>query len=137
MKNIALKGIQNIAAEVNSVVDNDTVILLEKGVYHIYPSDASKRTFMITNSLPQYQCDKYGVTYEKDIAILVEGKKNVVIDGGDSKLICHGKMIPFYASQSENVTLKNITIDYADPTVTEMTVVEKGKIACASANVDV
>ena len=127
MKNVFLNDVKNAPREINAAVENDTVITLQKGVYHVYPSDVSKRTFMITNSLPQYQCDEYGVTYEKDIAILVEGKKNVVIDGGGSKIICHGKMIPFYAFESENVTLKNITIDYADPTVTEMTVIEKGK----------
>lgn len=127
MKRVELKKIKNLAAEVNAAVSNDTEIVIEKGEYHIYLPDTTRRNFKITNSLPQYECDRYGVSYDKDIAILVEGKKNVIVDGGGSKLVCHGKMIPFYSFESENVTLKNITIDYANPTVTEMTVMEKGK----------
>ncbi len=127
MKTVKLENIKNIASEVNAAIDNDTTVVIEKGEYHIYPGDLTDRVFMITNSLPRYQCEQFGVTYDKHIAVLVEGKKNVVIDGGGSKFICHGKMIPFYAFESENVTLKNITIDYADPTVTEMTVLEVGE----------
>ncbi|MBO7217913.1 MAG: right-handed parallel beta-helix repeat-containing protein [Clostridia bacterium] len=127
MKKIELKNIKNLAAEVNAAIENDTEIVIEKGVYHIWPRDLTLRNFYITNSLPLYQCDQFGVNYDKHIAVLVENKKNVTVDGGGAKLICHGKMIPFYAFQSENVTLKNITIDYADPTVTEMTVLEVGE----------
>lgn len=127
MKNVFLKDIKNAAREINATIENDTVIMLEKGEYHFLREDLTLRNFYITNSLPQYECDKYGVTYDKHIAVLVEGKKNVVIDGGGSKFICHGKMIPFYGFESENVTFKNFTVDYADPTVTEMTVVEKGQ----------
>ena len=107
MKNIFLKDIKNAAREINAAIENDTVITLEKGEYHFLREDLTLRNFYITNSLPQYQCDQFGATYDKYIAVLCEGKKNVVIDGGGSKFICHGKMIPFYAYESENVTFKN------------------------------
>ena len=54
----------------------------------------------------------------------VDGKKNVVIDSNGSKFICHGKMTPFSTFNSENITFKNMTVDYADPTVVEMEVLE-------------
>lgn len=126
MKKIELKNIKNIVSEVNSVIDNDTTIVLEKGEYHIYPEDTVLRTFKITNSMPEAKAEKYNASYEKNIGITVDGKKNVVIDGNGSKLITHCKIIPFCSFDSENVTFKNFSFDYATPTQSELECLEVG-----------
>ncbi len=125
--NIMLKNIKNLANELNASIADNTEIILEKGEYHIYPDDLTQREFMITNSLPRYEIEKYGASYVKDIAVICEGRKNITVDGGGSKIVCHGKMIPFYAYDSENVAVKNLTVDYADPTVFESKVLEVGE----------
>ncbi len=127
MKIIELKSIKNIVGEVNAVIDNDTTVVLEKGEYHIYPEDTLLRTFKITNSMPEHKAKKYGGSYEKNVGLLVDGKKNVTIDGNGSKLIAHCKIIPFCAFESENVTFKNFSFDYATPTQAELECLEVGE----------
>ncbi|MBO7217914.1 MAG: right-handed parallel beta-helix repeat-containing protein [Clostridia bacterium] len=126
MKTVELKNIKDIVGEVNAVIDNDTTVKIEKGEYHIYPENTLLRTFKITNSMPEQKATKYGGVYEKNIGITIDGKKNVVIDGGGSKLITHCKLIPFCAFESENVTFKNFSFDYATPTQAELECLEVG-----------
>lgn len=126
MKTVNLKNIKNVVGEVNAAALNDTTIILEKGEYHIYPEDTYLRTFKITNSMPEAKAKKYGGVYEKNIGLLIEGKKNVTIDGNGSKLITHCKIIPFCALESENITFKNFTFDYANPTQSELECIEIG-----------
>lgn len=127
MQTINLKNIKNVVGEVNAAIDNDTTIVLEKGEYHIYPEDTYLRTFKITNSMPEAKAKQYGGVYEKNIGLLIEGKKNVTVDGKGSKLITHCKIIPFCALESENVTFKNFTFDYANPTQAELECIEIGE----------
>ncbi len=125
MKNILLKNIENLVKELNSAIKDGVEIKLEKGEYHIYPDDLSHKTFKITNSMPEpHRIDAGIPSYEKNLAIRIEHKKNIVVDGGGSKIICHGIMIPFYVFESENITLKNFSVDYSEPTVFELAVLE-------------
>ncbi len=127
MRIVQLKNIKNIVSDINAVIDNDTTVIIQKGEYHIYPEDTVLRTFKITNSMPEHKAVKYGGVYEKNIGITVDGKKNVVIDGNGSKLITHCKLIPFCAFESENVTFRNFSFDYATPTQSELECLEVGE----------
>jgi hypothetical protein len=111
-------------AAINSAVADDTLILIEPGVYDIHQSQCIVRNYKITNSTPQRTADKFGIPYDHHPMIAAENKKNVVVDGQGSKIICHGKMTPFYAYNCENIIFKNFTVDYADPTVVEMECLE-------------
>ncbi|MFI3306724.1 MAG: right-handed parallel beta-helix repeat-containing protein [Rikenellaceae bacterium] len=89
------------------------VIKFEKGTYNFYPEKAHEQFCHISNhndvlariGFPILDCD--GVT----------------IDGGGSKFIFHGRMIPFWIERSEEVTIKNLTIDFAETFHSEGTVV--------------
>lgn len=124
LRTIKVNKCEGILAAINSAIDNDTEVVLEQGIYHIHQSECIVRTYNITNSTPEKTALKFNIPYDHHPMIAVEGKKNVVIDGQGSKIICHGKMTPFYASRSENVVFKNFTVDYADPTVVEMECLE-------------
>lgn len=124
MKTVKIAKSDNILAAVNSAVKNDTEILIEPGVYHIHQSECEVRTYNITNSTPEKTAIAFNIPYDHHPVIMAERVKNVVIDGCGSKFICHGKMTPLFAFESENITFKNITFDYADPTVMEMEVLE-------------
>ncbi len=126
MKTVKISKCENILKEINSAINNDTEILIEPNIYHIHQNECAVKTYNITNSTPQRNADKFGIPYDHHLMISVDGKKNVVIDGQGSKFICHGKMTPFSTFNSENITFKNITVDYADPTVMEMEVLEIG-----------
>lgn len=124
MKTVKITKCENMLAAINNAVTDNTEIVIEPAVYHIHQSECSVKTYNITNSTPQRTADKFNIPYDHHLMITVDGKKNVVIDGNGSKFICHGKMTPFSTFNSENITFKNITVDYADPTVVEMEVLE-------------
>ncbi|MBO7218184.1 MAG: hypothetical protein J6V50_05730, partial [Clostridia bacterium] len=126
MKTVKIEKQENVLALINAAVDNDTEILLEPTVYHLHHKECIVKTYNITNSTPQKTADAFNIPYDHHLMITVDGKKNVVIDGQGAKFICHGKMTPFSTFDSENVTFKNITVDYADPTVVEMECLEIG-----------
>lgn len=97
------KALQEIAAEVNS----DTVrILLPKGRYDFYPEGASKREYFISN---------HDQDNPKLVGLAFENMKNVIFDGQGSELVFHGRMLPVSLVGSENCTLKNFSIDFANP----------------------
>ncbi len=54
--------------------------------------------------------------------MLFKQAKNITLDGEGSRLVTHGEMTSVVIDESENITLKNLSIDAADPSVTEMTV---------------
>ncbi len=125
MEKILLKNIKNFVKELNFAINDDTEIVVQKGEYHIFPQDCSHKTFKITNSMSEANMKEAGETsYDKFLGIVIEGKKNVTVDCSGSKIICHGRMIPFYGFESENVTLKNFSVDYSEPTVFELKVLE-------------
>lgn len=49
----------------------------------------------------------------------MNNKKNVTIDGNGATIMIHGVMTPFVGDNCQNVTLKNFTIDYFRPTMSE------------------
>ncbi len=126
MKTVTIQKCRDIIAAVNAAVADDTEILIEPAVYHVHQSECRVKTYNITNSTPQHNADKFGIPYDHHLMITAEGKKNVTIDGQGAKFICHGKMTPFSAFDCNGITFKNITVDYADPTVMEMEVLEIG-----------
>ncbi|MDE6368365.1 MAG: alpha-1,3-galactosidase [Muribaculaceae bacterium] len=58
----------------------------------------------------------------KHIGILLKDMSNVVIDGRGATLLTHGEMTPWVVDRCSNVTIKNLIVDAADPSVPEMTV---------------
>ncbi len=87
--------------------DVDTLhILLEEGRYDFYDSLTAKRG-----------------AKDAAIGISLEGRKNIVIDGQGAELIFHGKMIVCDILESEDITLRNLTIDWDRPYNSQATVV--------------
>jgi hypothetical protein len=79
-------------------------IKFEKGTYHFYPDKGFEKFAYISN-----HCDLMVNT-----PFPIEGFKNLIIDGQGSNFIFHGIMIPFFVENSENITVKNLTIDWSE-----------------------
>ena len=110
------KALQEIAAEVNF----DTVrILLPKGRYDFYPEGASKREYFISN---------HDQDNPKLVGLAFENMKNVIFDGQGSELVFHGRMLPVSLVGSENCTLKNFSIDFANPHISQVKVLENDTV---------
>ncbi|ATD55583.1 glycosyl hydrolase family 28-related protein [Clostridium chauvoei] len=95
-----------------------------KGEYSIYKDYAREREYHTsnTNSIENPV---------KKIGILIEGQRNLTIEGNDSLFIIHGDMMTLAVVKSENINLRNFAWDFQVPTTTEMTVknigIENGK----------
>ena len=106
------KALQEIAAE----ADSDTVrILLPRGRYDFYPEGASEREYFISN---------HDQDNPKLVGLAFENMKNVIFDGQGSELVFHGRMLPVSLVGSENCTLKNFSIDFANPHISQVKVLE-------------
>ena len=100
---------------VTALGDGDT-LCLDGGVYHLRPEGAFCKEYYISNN----DC---GI---KPIAIPLIGKKNVTVDGCGAELIFHGKMSPIVIDNSENVTVKGLSIDYNSPFYAQAEIMEVG-----------
>ncbi|NJB85416.1 hypothetical protein GGR26_001161 [Lewinella marina] len=84
-----------------------------KGTYHFYPEKGAEFFSYISN--------------HKDVqvwtAFPIIDLQNLVIDGGGATFIFHGRMIPFLLEESSDITLKNVTVDWAEPFHSEALVV--------------
>lgn len=90
-------------------------IKFEKGTYHFYPDKGLEFFAYISN--------------HNDVLIRTAfplvNLNNLKIDGQGSKFIFHGKMIPFLIDNSENIEIKNLSIDWEQPFHSEGLVVAR------------
>ncbi len=89
-------------------VDKDNPISevkFEKGIYHFYPDKGLEKFVYISN-----HCDLMVST-----PFPINNFRNLTIDGQGSTFIFHGVMIPFLVEESENISIKNLTIDWEEP----------------------
>ncbi|WP_082796088.1 right-handed parallel beta-helix repeat-containing protein [Flammeovirga sp. SJP92] len=78
-------------------------IQFEKGTYHFYPDKGQNKFVYISNHKDVFV----------SLAFPIDSFKDFTIDGQGSTFIFHGKMIPFLVDDSENITIKNVKIDWA------------------------
>ena len=109
-------------------INNDDVITLEKDrVYHVRQDDSfTVEGFYCSNTAKQPE-NPNGMRYS---AVYLNGKKNIVIDGNGATVMVHGKMTPMLFYKCENITVKNLTVDYARPTMTEFKIISNNAGEC-------
>lgn len=80
-------------------------LIMPRGRYDLYPEKALERYRSIPNN-------DNGI---KRIVFLLEGMKNFEIDGQGASFICHDHMLPFDLKESQNITIRNLSIDWDMP----------------------
>lgn len=110
------KALQDIVASDKS---NSIVIVLPKGRYDFYPEGASEREYFISN---------HDQDNPKYVGLPFESMKNVIFDGQGSELIFHGRMLPVSLVHSENCTLRNFSIDFENPHISQVKVLENDTV---------
>lgn len=110
------KALQQIAEDNNP---KTVVIRLPKGRYDFYPAGSSEREYFISN---------HDQDNPKYVGLPFENMKNIVFDGQGSELIFHGRMLPISLVNSENCTLKNFSIDFANPHISQVKVLENDTV---------
>ena len=121
---IYMNGFCNLALKIK---DNDTVILEKDKIYDVRQDDSiSLKGFFCSNTAKKHE-NPDGTRYT---ALYLDGKKNITIDGNGATLLVHGKMTPLLFNNCENITVKNLTIDYACPTMAEFRVLSNKNGTC-------
>ncbi len=86
------------------------VLNIPKGVYHFYEEGALKMCFNVSN---------HDQPLIHPVCVPLNDLKNVRIEGNGSLFVFHGKVMPMLLMDSENVSVCNLSIDYARPWCTE------------------
>ena len=94
-----------IRKAIENTKDKEIQLIFEKGTYLFLPDYALGKYKYITN---------HGNGYKK-IIFNFEGFNSVEIDGQGSEFIFHGQVAPFVFTSCQNITVKNITIDWDIP----------------------
>ncbi len=110
-----------------AVKDGDTVFLEKEKVYDVRSDDSF--------DLEGYYCSNTATKREnpngsRKAAIYLKEKKDITIDGNGASITVHGKMTPFLFDKCQNITVKNLTVDYAVPTMTEFKILANNNGIC-------
>src|SRR5436190_3760440 len=98
-------------------VKGNVILKLPGGRIDIWPEGAAKRELYISNSTENDELPKI-----KSIAFLFEDCKNLTLDGNNTLVVLHGKMVSFAILNSNNIKIRNIRFDYERPTMSELTI---------------
>lgn len=99
---------------------NAEINLAEGAVYHVYRESATPKLRYISNTTSVDE----NPDNTKYIALYFKDAVNVVLNGNGAKIITHGELTTFALEQCSGIVLKNFTLDAADPSVPELTIVE-------------
>ena len=108
-------------------LNNNEVFKLENKTYDIKKDECTFIShFYCTNS----GSPKHNPNGEKHAFIYLKDKKNIVIDGQGARVIFHGEVTPILLDSCHNITIKNITFDYAVPSMSEFRIIraKRGQI---------
>ena len=107
------KAIATIRTEMKK--GDKATLVLEKGRYDFHPQDAATRNYYVSNhDQPQ----------PRPVGVPLEDLHDFVLDGQGAELVFHGRMMPMSLVRSEDCTLKNFSIDFANPQISQITIVE-------------
>lgn len=98
---------------------NQVVIRFQEGgVYNISRSKSTPVLYYVSNTTSEQE----NAMPVKHVGMLLKDMHDVIIDGNGATLMTHGEMTPWVLDNCSNVTITNLAIDAADPSVAEMTV---------------
>lgn len=109
---VIVKALAKIKSECK---DGERAVLrFPTGRYHFHEAGSTVREYYISN---------HDQTNPKKVGLAIEDFKNLTIDGQGSEFIFYGRMIPLSLLRSENCTLKDFSIDFANPHIVQVQVV--------------
>ncbi|MCX6230750.1 MAG: right-handed parallel beta-helix repeat-containing protein [Bacteroidetes bacterium] len=116
--------LEDAATAIRKAIDlcktlNNVSLVLPEGRIDVWPKNAEHREFYISNCTEDDTLSK-----DKNIAFLMENVKNITIEGSNTLIVLHGKMIAFAFINCENIQLKNISFDYERPTMSELCITD-------------
>lgn len=99
---------ENMTEQVRRILQegNETALIsFEQGVYHFRKEGAYCGNFYPSNN----------ASGEKKVVFPILKKKNLIVDGNGSRFVFDDRVFPFVIQDSENITLRNFTIEFSFP----------------------
>lgn len=93
------------------------VLSFPEGRYDFWHNEAIRREYFVSNTSNERDCP----SKVKNIGILAENIKDLTIEGNGSLFVFHGKMITWAFDHCENITMRNVSMDFERPMMSEMT----------------
>ena len=110
-----------------NIADGKIVVLEKDKIYHVSQDDSFEEYgYYCTNTAKKHE-NPDGL---RRSVIFLKEKKNITIDGNGATVLVHGKMTPMLFDKCENITVKNLTVDYACPTMTEFIILSNDNGNC-------
>lgn len=107
------KALAKIKAEYKE--GKKVILRFPEGRYEFHEKGAAVREYYISN---------HDQTNPKKVGIALEDMKNLTLDGQGSEFVFHGRMLPVSLLRSENCLLKNFSIDFENPHIAQVKIVE-------------
>ena len=98
------------------------IIRFPGGRIDIWPEGAERREYYISNATEDDTLSK-----EKTIGMVFENLSNITLDGNNTLLVYHGKMMLMAIDHCHNFKVKDLQFDFERPTMSEMKIVSKTK----------
>lgn len=111
---------QAIAAAANS--EGAALLTCGPGRYDFYDDEAARVPYFITNTASE--TENPDVT--KTIGIYMKGVRDLTLDGKGALFVFHGKQTMLALDGCRRIAIRNVRMDYAEPTVTEAKVTGVG-----------
>ncbi|MGZ3754052.1 MAG: right-handed parallel beta-helix repeat-containing protein [Mucilaginibacter sp.] len=96
---------------------SSSTLVLPGGRIDVWPEGSAKRELYLSNSTEDDTVSKV-----KNIAFLFEQCHNLTLEGNNTLIVLHGKMISFALIKSIAIKIKNTSFDYERPTMSELTI---------------
>lgn len=93
------------------------VLEFAPGRYDFYPDSAVKKVYYISNTSNETEVPEK----TKTIGLFFENFRQLTIEGNGATFVFHGKMITWLFDHCEDMTLRNITVDFDRPSMSELT----------------
>ncbi|WP_418041263.1 right-handed parallel beta-helix repeat-containing protein [Paenibacillus xylanilyticus] len=110
------------AIQAASQISGPVVLDCAQGRYHFYPHEAIRAPYYISNTASEEE----NPDITKTIGLRLKGLDGLKLEGNDSLFIFHGKQTMLVLDGCTNMEICNLRTDYDQPTVTEMTIVDRG-----------
>ena len=117
-ENLSAKMQEALTAIKQANEGKKVTLLFEKGRYDFHVEGAFQKEYYISN---------HAQPNPKPVGLALEDWKNLTLDGGGADFYFYGRMLPMSLVRSENTTLKNFSIDFEEPHITQIEIVECGE----------
>ncbi len=110
---------------IDSLPQEPLTLHFEPEEYHLYSEEGTPVPYRMSNTTSEKQLPDP----TRNVAIRLKGVSGLTIDGHGATFMYHGRMTQMVIEDSQDITIKNLNFDYADPLIFEGVVERKGVLS--------